>query len=169
MAILCCSGSVRADSSNLKLLQTIASSFDTYHFDYFDLSRLPLFLPALDHSPWPAEVLAWREAVAEASAVLITTPAYLQNLPALVKNALEWLVTSGELRGKAVLPVTFCPHPPRGAEAMQAMIWSLQALDARIVGQLPLYQNEMQATAEGYELDEELHLLLAAALEELVS
>ena len=93
----------------------------------------------------------------------------LQNLPALVKNALEWLVTSGELRGKAVLPVTFCPHPPRGAEAMQAMIWSLQALDARIVGQLPLYQNEMHATAEGYELDEELCLLLAAALEELVS
>ena len=52
---------------------------------------------------------------------------------------------------------------------MQAMIWSLQALDARIVGQLPLYQNEMQTTTEGYELDEELHLLLAAALEELVS
>ena len=80
----------------------------------------------------------------QSDAVIITTPEYIHNLPALLKNALEWLTTSGELAQKRVLAMTFTPHSPRGEKAMQSLLWSLQALDANVVVQLPLYQNEIE-------------------------
>ena len=54
-------------------------------------------------------------------------------MPALIKNALEWITSSGELVGKKVLAITFTPNEPRGDKAMQSLLWSLQALDANIV------------------------------------
>jgi chromate reductase len=68
-------------------------------------------------------------------------------MPALIKNALEWVVSSGELVGKPVLAMTFTPKEPRGEKAMQSLTWSLQALDSRVVGQLALYQNEVKIKA----------------------
>lgn len=165
MPILCCSGSVRDESANLKLLRALDKTFTQYQFTYFDIGELPLFLPVLDQAPWPPKVLAWRAAVAEAEAVICTTPAYLHNLPALVKNALEWLTTSGELAAKPVLPITFTPHPPRGERAMQALLWSLRALDARVVAHLPLYQNEIELKGTSYEFNEDTSLLLAESLQ----
>jgi hypothetical protein len=44
--------------------------------------------------------------------------------------------------GKPVLPITFTPQAPRGEKTMQSLTWTLQALDAKIVTQLPLYQQE---------------------------
>ncbi len=166
--ILCCSGSVRSASANLRLLRCLQENFPQYEWAYFDLSNLPLFLPAIDHAPWPTAVESWRQAVYECQAVLLTTPAYLENLPALVKNALEWLTTSGELRHKPVLPITFTPHPPRGERAMQSLLWSLQALEARVVAQLPLYQNEMTEEGGAYTLDNELEEVIAESLKLLV-
>jgi NAD(P)H-dependent FMN reductase len=151
MNILTLSGSARPGSSNQMLLDAIAEAFPDYHFTHFTgLSQLPLFLPDLDHAPWPQPVTEWRQALQSATAVIITTPEYIHNLPALLKNALEWIASSGELVGKPVLPITFTPHAPRGERAMQSLVWSLGALDARIVAELPLYQNEM--TREGQRL-----------------
>ena len=88
-------------------------------------------------------MLEWRKQVNESDAVIISIPEYIYNLPAIIKNALEWIATSGEFVGKPVLPITFTPHEPRGEKAMQSLCWSLQALDAQIVVQLPLFQNEI--------------------------
>jgi chromate reductase len=164
MNILTFSGSVRPNSSNLKLLETIAECFPAYDFTYFDIGTLPLFLPTADQAPWPESVVSFRAAVEQADGLIITTPEYLHNLPALVKNALEWLTTSGELMGKAVLPVTFTPFAPRGEKAMEALQWSLQALDARIVAQLPLYINELQAQEKRYKLGAEYQEMLQESL-----
>ncbi|WP_020536182.1 NADPH-dependent FMN reductase [Lewinella cohaerens] len=161
MNILTLSGSARPGSSNQLLLEAIAAAFPDYRFTHFaELSQLPLFLPALDHAPWPASVVEWRQALRSATAVIITTPEYIHNLPALLKNALEWIASSGELVGKPVLPITFTPHTPRGERAMQSLLWSLGALDARIVAELPLYQNEMEREGE--------RLLLSADAEEMM-
>lgn len=168
MSVLCCCGSIRASSSNYRLLQSIQHSFPQYEWRYFPLGRLPMFQPELDQAPWPEPVLSWRQEVERAKAVIVSTPAYLENIPAAVKNALEWLTTSGELAGKPVLPITFSPHPPRGQTAMQSMCWSLQALEARIIGQLPLYQNELELKQDRYHFDQDHRLLLAESLKLLV-
>jgi chromate reductase, NAD(P)H dehydrogenase (quinone) len=166
MSILTISGSARPDSANVQLLQNLAEHLPQHAYTYFDIADLPLFQPSLDQHPWPAAVIAWRQALATADAVIIATPEYIHNIPALLKNALEWATSSGEFSGKPVLPITFTPHAPRGERAMQSLLWSLEALDARIVVQLPLYQNEMikMVGVGGFSFPEEVAEMLAEAV-----
>ncbi len=169
MKILTVSGSARPSSSNILLLQTIALRIPQHEFVLYPaLDQLPLFTAARDQTPFDSTIMDWRKAVQAADAIIICTPEYLHNLPALLKNALEWLTTSGELFKKRVLVMTFTPHPPRGEQAMQSLIWSLQALEANVVGQLDLYQTEVQVEDDKLVLSEEYDELLSAAIQVLV-
>lgn len=167
--VLAISGSASSPSSNARLLEAIGASFPEKGLRPDTLLReLPLYGPHLDKAPLPAVVEQWRAQAAEVRAVIITTPEYLHNIPAVLKNGLEWLKTSGEFFGKAVLPITFTPHPPRGEHAMESLRKSLQALEARIVVELPLYQNALSKNpAGGWILEGEVHEWLEAALEML--
>ncbi len=150
MAILTVNGSSSDHSSNGRLLLSLSMHFKEIEFLHAPpLIALPLFSPDIDRAPYPDVVLNWRRIVASSDSIIITTPAYLFNIPATLKNALEWLTTSGELDGKRTLALTYCPHPPRGEEAMQSMIWSLKALNAQVVAQCPLFQNELKINNHG--------------------
>jgi chromate reductase, NAD(P)H dehydrogenase (quinone) len=165
MPILAISASARPDSANARLLDAvIALCPQQYIYKYTQLDQLPLFTAAADQHPWPETVLDWRKKVGEADALLICTPEYLHNMPALLKNALEWLTTSGELYQKRVLPITFTPNPPRGEKAMQSLRWSLQALEARIVGELDLYQSELHFDEQGKVVESEMVEFLLGGL-----
>lgn len=111
---------------------------------YYDISGLPLFRTISDRAPWDERVTEWREAVAECSAMVISTPEYLQNMPAQLKSALEWLTTSGELSGKRVLAISYTPHPPRGDKSMKSLLWTLESLEAHVVASMKLYQSEIE-------------------------
>lgn len=144
MKILTVSGSSRTESSNTKLLDSLTGLFSEKTFEKGEVvNDLPLFKPENDKHPWDENVLTWRQLLQESDAVIFCIPEYIHNLPALIKNALEWVASSGELVGKPVLALTFTPHEPRGEKAMQSLLWSLQALDARVVGQLALFQKEI--------------------------
>ena len=164
MKILTISGSSRNDSSNSKLLDAIPFLISKYTFERYSIAELPLFRPELEQSNLPEKVKNWRSKVQLADAVIFATPEYIHNIPALLKNALEWLTTSGELHHKPVLPITFTPHEPRGEKAMQSLLWSLQALDARVIAQLPLYQNEIQFDKEGKIIEGENSEMLKEAI-----
>ncbi len=169
MNIITISGSSRSGSSNitlLKSLELIAPAHDFRH--YPEIIRLPLFQAENDVPPWNEEVIKWRLAVEKADAVIISTTEYLHNIPAVLKNALEWLTTSGEMMNKRVLPIAFTPHPPRGEKAMQSLIGSLSALNARIVTQLPLYQSEIEFDKKGLILNYEIREILIEAISLLV-
>lgn len=163
------SGSASSPSSNARLLEAVAASFPEKNIRPDVLLReLPLYRPELDKAPLPSSAEAWRRQMAGARAVIISTPEYLHNIPAVLKNGLEWLKSSGELRGKAVLPITFAPHPPRGEYAMESLRKSLQALEARIVAELPLYQNEVPEADDGTRiLEGETRALIEAGLDML--
>jgi len=167
--VLAISGSASSPSSNARLLEAIAAFFPEKGVTQDSLLReLPLYRPDLDKAPLPAAAEQWRAQVADARAVIISTPEYLHNIPAVLKNGLEWLKSSGELYGKAVLPITFTPHPPRGEHAMESLRKSLQALEARIVAELPLYQNEVPTTKDGTRiLEGETRALIEAGLDML--
>lgn len=164
MLIYTISGSSRPKSRNIRLLEALTTINSEHEFVRLNvIEELPLFQAELDGHPWPPAVLAWRTALKKADALIIVTPEYLHNLPALIKNALEWLASSGELVGKAVLPITFTPNPPRGERTMESLTWSLQALDAKIVTQLPLYQKDLVIDETGkIEGGSSLELLKAA-------
>jgi len=144
MNILTISGSARADSSNLKLLDSLALLVPQYSLTKYEGSKyLPMFFADLDRHPIPKEVVKLRSHVDGADAVIISTPEYIHNIPAQLKNILEWLTSSGNLVGKKVLPITFTPHAPRGEKAMQSLLWSLTALDAQILPSLSLYKTDV--------------------------
>lgn len=168
MKILLLSGSSRTDSSNIQLLEALPFLFPQQDFSIFKIEELPLFTADADHHPWHTKVLEWRSAVATADGVLISTPEYIYNIPAALKNALEWLTTSGDLYHKPMVAMTFLPHALRGKKAMQSLLWSLQALDARVVVQLELYQNEVEFDKEGRLMEGESVEILRGAVEMLL-
>ena len=77
---------------------------------------------------------------------------------------MEWLSSSGELRGKPVLPITLTPHPPRGERAMQSLLWTLRALEANALTQFPVYLSDLERDESGFCLPEELAEMLREAL-----
>lgn len=163
MRLLTLCGSTRPDSSNQRLLESLVDLVPSgYTLEQgINLGTLPLFRP--DIAP-TSEVLQLRRQLSAANAIVISTPAYLENLPAVLKNALEWLVDTGELYEKPVLAITYTPHPPRGEQAMQSLLWSLQALNARVVVQLPLFASEQMRVDDQLMLSGETKLLLQEAL-----
>jgi len=165
MNVLTISGSARAASRNAGLLDAFPQFFPNVSFERYEaINQLPLFEVGLDVAPWPSTVVQWRQRLTVADAVIICTPAYLHNIPAILKNAFEWIATSGELANKPVLALTFTPHPPRGEKAMQSLLWTLQALNARVVGFLALYQQDIQLKEGNLLADAETRELLAEAI-----
>jgi len=143
--ILTISGSSRSDSSNVNLLKALPTLKPHYNFIHYEaLSKMPLFAAEDDRHPWPEEVLDWRLAIKECSAVIFCTPEYIHNLPAQIKSAMEWIASSGELVGKPTLAMTYTPSAPRGERAMQSLLWSLEALDANVIAQFPIYQDQIK-------------------------
>ena len=109
------------------------------------------------------EVLNWKNALKNSDALIISTPEYIYNIPALIKNAFEWVTASGELHQKKVLAITFTPNELRGKKAMQSLLWSLQALDTQVVAQLPMYQNEIEFDEKNqFVMNEQIEMLKEA-------
>jgi hypothetical protein len=112
--ILAISGSLQARSSNLDLLKTaVAVAPDGVEVAIFDgLRDLPLFNPDLEtDGAAPSSVQTWRRVLAERAAVLIATPEYGHSLPGSLKNAVDWVIGSGELERKVVAITASTNHP----------------------------------------------------------
>jgi NAD(P)H-dependent FMN reductase len=62
-------------------------------------------------------VASLREAVTRADVLVIATPEYAGGMPGSLKNALDWLVGTGELYGKDVAVLSAAPSPERGGQA----------------------------------------------------
>ncbi len=148
------SGSGARRSKNGDLLSSIAMEFPDFLIEHDEvLWDLPVFQPSLDTSSPPDSAIHWRRKCGEAKAIIISSPEYLHNIPAVLKNGFEWLKSSGELHEKRVLPITFAPHSPRGEYAMNSIVNSLTALKAYVVAKFPLYQNELEYIEDHYQFD----------------
>ena len=99
-------GSLRRGSSNRALLLALSRALPPgARFTLYDrLGELPHFDPDLDAegSRAPAPVADLRALMASAQAVVISSPEYAHGIPGSLKNALDWLVSCGELAGKPV-------------------------------------------------------------------
>lgn len=103
--ILAISGSLRANSSNDRLL-IAASRLDVPGIEIHPhkrLANLPYFNPDLDTDHPPAEVQKFRAEIGAADGLLISSPEYAHGVPGALKNALDWLVASTEFPGKPVV------------------------------------------------------------------
>ncbi len=104
--LLTVSGSLRTGSSNSTLLAAAArvAPAGIAVTPFAAIGELPAFSPDVDEGdgPVPPSVAAWRAALARADAVLFSSPEYAHGVPGAFKNALDWIVGSGELADKRV-------------------------------------------------------------------
>lgn len=86
-------GSLRRESVNRELARVAAENApgDVAVDVYSGLELLPFYNEDLDTEPVDAEVARVRQTVGEADAVLIVTPEYNGTIPAVLKNAIDWL------------------------------------------------------------------------------
>lgn len=120
--VLLVCGSTRAGSTNTAALRTVAcrAPAGVEAVLWEGLPDVPAFVP---DAPGPPAVEELRAEVAASAAVLLCTPEYAGTLPGSLKNALDWLVGSGELYGKPVAWVTVAtPGRGTGAEATLALV-----------------------------------------------
>jgi NAD(P)H-dependent FMN reductase len=129
--VLTLCGSLRAASINAALLRAAArvAPEGVCVFACATLGDLPLFNPDLESAP-PAPVVALRQAVAGAGALLIATPEYAHGVSGTLKNALDWLVSFEPFVGK---PVALINASPRAHHAHEALLETLATMSARVV------------------------------------
>ncbi|MGH3055345.1 MAG: NADPH-dependent FMN reductase, partial [Gaiellaceae bacterium] len=102
------------------------------------LGDLPHFNPDVEAEGTPSAVRELRCALAESDAVLIASPEYGHSLPGLLKNAIDWVIGSGELECKVVAITAAVPGSDRGRQGLQALRDTLEAVRATIVGGEPI-------------------------------
>ena len=132
MRILTICGSLQARSSNSRLLDAsrdgapegveVAASTS--------VGEMPHFNPDIDGGP---AVAALRREIGAADAILIANPDYAHALPGSLKNALDWIVGSGELYEKPVAVISAAPHADRGRNAREMLERTLRAQGSVVV------------------------------------
>src|SRR5271165_5394977 len=106
--VLLVCGSLQSDSTNRSALDVaraalLAGGVEASAFDA--LAAIPPLNPDRGDDPGEA-VKAFRAQIGAANALLIAAPEYAGGLAGVVKNALDWIVGSGELYGKPVAVVS---------------------------------------------------------------
>ncbi|SFE38291.1 NAD(P)H-dependent FMN reductase [Lentibacillus persicus] len=106
MKVAAIAGSIRENSYNTLLLETIKERFsEKFDLDIIKIDKLPLFNQAEELDP-PEVVKSFKNQIADYDAVLISTPEYNWSVPGVLKNSLDWL-SRGErpMIGKPVMVV----------------------------------------------------------------
>jgi len=129
--ILAISGSLRAKSTNLTILEIIAEMFvNKINLTIYDgLGDLPHFNPDLDTDKPLAAVTYLRQQINWCDGVLICSPEYVFSVPAVLKNALEWTVSSADFHNK---PTALITASILGEKAHESLLLILKTIDAKL-------------------------------------
>jgi NAD(P)H-dependent FMN reductase len=132
--ILAISGSLREKSYSTHMVKLIKNCIPN-HISFFltdKLDKLPHFNPDIDHENAFREVEAFRQQIKNADHVLICTPEYAKGVPGVLKNALDWIVSSGEFIDKPTTVISVSPMFTGGQEAMRSILLTLRMINASI-------------------------------------
>ncbi|MEO6005543.1 MAG: NAD(P)H-dependent oxidoreductase [Opitutus sp.] len=167
--ILAISGSLRRTSSNTELLKAAALLAGPGVEVALEpaMSELPHFNPDLEGQE-PASVVRFRERLRNAEAIIISSPEYAHGVAGALKDALDWVVGSGEFSGK---PVALFNASPRATIAHASLAEIIVTMDATLVTDatiaVPLLGRNL--AAEAIAADRELAGTIRAALSALVA
>lgn len=166
MKVLAISGSASLLSSNFYLLQAISKLWkEKAKVSVAEgLADFKMFSPQALEAGVPEEIQYVKNQITNADLVIIATSEYSHNIPACLKNLLEWCTASGEFHQKKVIPITFTPNEPRGKFAMQSLLMSLKSMKAQLLTQIPLYKTDVEIQHQKIILPEEIQIILDEAL-----
>jgi NAD(P)H-dependent FMN reductase len=142
-------GSLRADSLNRKLAETLQAQAPAgVSFEIAEgLAQLPFYNEDLDGETVPAAALALRAQVAGADRVLAVTPEYNGTMPAVLNNAIDWLSRpygTGAIKGKPFGVVGATPTPYGGKWAHADAARSAGIAGAIVVEDVTVSQSALE-------------------------
>ncbi|MGH2823625.1 MAG: NADPH-dependent FMN reductase [Thermoleophilaceae bacterium] len=175
MRTLIIAGSPQQHSANRALLRAaVREAPDQIDMVVYDsLAELPHFNPELDGEgeEAPAPVRELRAQLTAADAVVIVSPEYAHSMPGLVKNALDWVVGSGELAGMPIALMSASTTTTGGARGQIALTITLLGQAGNVVAWLTVPgvrrkldgDGELSDTSTLRRVRETLHALAEAA------
>jgi chromate reductase len=170
--ILGISGSLRRDSHNTSLLRAAAEAAGPdIEFELYDgLKQIPPYDEDDDLDPRPESVARLNEAIANADAVLFSTPEYNSSIPGQLKNAIDWVsrpVATNALRNKPVAVVGASTGGFGAVWAQAELRKVLAAITSRVLDlELPVPHAHTRFE-DGDLTDEEIRARLEEAIETL--
>ena len=123
-------GSTRKDSSNLQILTAIKGLCQQeLNIEIFSgLTEFPLFNPDTESDQTPETIKGFREKIQNADGVFICTPEYVHSLPAALKNAIEWTISTTVFSEK---PVALITASGLGQKAHESLCLIMKTIYAR--------------------------------------
>ena len=135
--ILAISGSLRASSSNTNILRALVNLApeNTTIEIYEGIGNLPHFNPEIDDDRELISVQDWRSQIDRADAIVFCTPEYAHGVPGVLKNSLDWIVSSGEFMHKPTAVISASPSMEGGEKANASLVQTLSVMMAKIDNQ----------------------------------
>jgi chromate reductase len=173
--ILGISGSLRRGSHNTALLRAAAELLPPGDelVVWEGLRDVPPYDEDEDVESAPAAVAAFRNAVADADAVLIATPEYNFSIPGALKNALDWAsrpLATNAFRSKPVAVIGSSTGAFGAVWSQAELRKSLGAMGARVADvEVAVGHAAEKFDAHGYLVDEDVRTQLRDALAALAA
>ena len=142
-------GSLRADSANRKLAETLRNlAPEGVELRIAEnLDQLPFYNEDLDGAGAPAAAVALRQQVAESDRLLVVTPEYNATIPAVINNAIDWLSRpygEGAIVGKPFGAIGVTPTPYGGKWAHADARRSAGIAGAHVVEEVDFSQSTLE-------------------------
>jgi chromate reductase len=167
------SGSLRKASGNTAILKALAEMVaDRASLELFPLNDIPPYDQDVDIEPSLPAVAAFREAIAAADGVVISSPEYNYGMSGVLKNALDWASRpygKARLTGKPVLTITASAASTGGVRAQGQLNETLTAIAALVVLRpQSVIGSVLQKMTDGKFTDETSLKFLSAAIDDLL-
>lgn len=140
MKILAIAGSIREKSYNLALLKSLVNIADKdINIQLFkNLKDIPVFYPPAENTvsndaevPQPVKHLIAE--LQSSDGVIISTAEYAHGIPGVLKNALDWLVSTDALVLKPVMVTSVSTSELGGVRSHGPLVLVLSAMNASVV------------------------------------
>ena len=121
--ILGISGSLRAKSYNTAALRALHELLPAgVSLVESDISDIPLYNEDVREQGWPPSVERLRRQIAEADALIFSTPEYNYSVPGVLKNAIDWASRPPEQPSRPSRPPSWAPAPVPSARRARSII-----------------------------------------------
>ena len=124
-------GSTRKYSTNHRLIDVIKAMYDQELEIIMcgGLDSLPHFNPDIEDAFLPQQLLEFRQLLHLSDGILICTPEYAHGVPGVLKNAIDWTVSSSEFSHKPTVLITASTD---GRYGHAALLETLRVIEADV-------------------------------------
>lgn len=166
-------GSLRTHSYNQALMNAfIEAAPHNVKIQLADISVLPFYNADIE-DPYPKSAQMLKDLLATADAFIIATPEYNRGVPAILKNAIDWMSrpSGSPFKGKPVLVVGASNGNIGTAVAQASLKNTLLHLDAHVLGKPEFYLGMAQDKFDENDklTDEKTNEFIKKALEDLLA